>query len=113
MTGEDTDKYLELAVESEYDHCVTKHGGFKNHHEAYAVMREECEEVSEAFTIFSNRRKDVMQEIWKMIRKDEVGEDAVVHLEKLEGIAEELVKEGIQVMAMCRKWNVLLAKENE
>lgn len=113
MTGEHTDEYLEKAVESEYDSCVTKHGNFKNHHEAYAVTLEEVQEVTEAASVFPVIANGAMHELWNMIRKDEAGEDAVAHLENLERITEELVKEGIQVLAMCRKWNGLIAKENE
>ena len=112
MTGEHTDEYLEKAVESEYDHCVTKHGNFKNHHEGYAVMLEEVQEVTEAasaFPVIANRE---MHELWNMIRKDET-DGFQECIEKISDIAEELAKESIQVMAMCRKWNDLLAPENE
>ena len=112
MTGENTDKYLELAVESEYDNGITKHGNFKNHHEAYSVTLEEVQEVTEAasaFPVIANRE---MHELWNMIRKDET-DGFQECIEKISDIAEELAKESIQVMAMCRKWNDLLAKENE
>lgn len=112
MTGEHTDKHLEEAVESEYDNCVKNHGNFKNHHEAYSVTLEEVQEVTEAastFPVIANRE---MHELWNMIRKDDM-EGADEHIEALYDIAEEMVKEGIQVMAVCRKWNDLLAKENE
>ena len=112
MTGEHTDKHLAEAVESEYDNCVKNHGGFKNYHEAYSVLKEEAEEVAEAFTVFTNTKKESMYVLWRMIRKDDM-EGADEHIEAIYDIAEELVKEGIQVMAVCRKWNDLLAKENE
>ena len=112
MTGENTDKYLELAVESEYDHCVTKHGNFKNHHEAYGVMKEEMEETWDAAAFFGHSAMNHFSDLWEMIKRDDMTE-AEEHLKIIYSAAEELVKEGIQVMAMCRKWNYLLSKENE
>ena len=112
MTGEHTDESLELAVESEYDHCVSKHGNFKNHHEAYAVTLEEVQEVAEAASFFPSTTNRAMHELWNMIRKDDV-EGAVEHINAIYDIAEELAKECIQVLAMCRKWDGLIEKENE
>lgn len=112
MTGENTDKYLELAVESEYDHCVTKHGNFKNPHEGYGVLKEEMEEVQDAAELFAGRAMKNLDALWLQVKDDDM-DGADERIQKIYDTAEEMAKESIQVMAMCRKWNDLLAKENE
>ena len=111
MIGEHTDEYLEKAVESEYDYCISKHGNFKNWHEGFSVLDEETEEVQEAAMHFADSVEEAKYVLWKMIRKDDM-EGADEHIKVINDIAEELAKECIQVMAMCRKWNDLIEKEN-
>ena len=41
MIGEKTELLIEDAVKEEKRFCIEKHGEFHNHHEAWAVMREE------------------------------------------------------------------------
>lgn len=112
MTGEFTDKYLNDAITSEHDHCVTKHGPFKNHHEAYGVMKEEMEEVQGATELFNGRAMRSLDVLWMKIKDDDMAE-AVEYVEKIYDTAEELVKEGIQVMAMCWKWRDLINREQD
>lgn len=112
MTGEHTDEFLEKAIESEYDHCVTKHGGFKNHHEAYSVMLEEMEEVQDAAELFNGRAMKNLNALWLKVKDDDMtGADECI--KAIYDTAEEMAKECIQVMAMCWKWNDLLEKEKE
>lgn len=112
MTDEHTDEFLEKAIESEYDHCVTKHGNFKNHHEAYGVMKEEMEEVQDASELFAGRAMKNLNALWLKVKDDDMtGADECINA--IYDTAEEMAKECIQVMAMCRKWDYLIEKENE
>lgn len=110
MTDEHTDKYLEDAIASEHDHCVTKHGPFKNHHEAYGVMKEEMEEVLDASELFAGRAMKNLDALWLKVKNDEMT-GAEENIKAIFNTAEEMVKEGIQVMAMCKKWKDLINKE--
>ena len=111
MTGEFTDKYLEDAIASEHDHCVTKHGPFKNHHEAYGVMKEEMEEVLDASELFAGRAMNNLDLLWFKVKDDNMT-GAEECIQKIYDTAEEMVKEGVQVMAMCWKWVDLIREQD-
>lgn len=114
MIGEDTENYLNEAVESEYDCCVTKHGGFKNHHEAYAVTLEEVQEAEEVAELFAERVvRSAMSILWFSVRQDVDMFSMRAEIERIYDTAEELAKECIQVMAVCQKWMRLINKERE
>lgn len=55
--------YIFNAVEAELE-MATKHSGkFHSHHEAWAVLQEECEEVEDAYHEFANIVSDQMMEL--------------------------------------------------
>lgn len=103
---------LENAVSSELSAAIRDHGEFNSYHEAYAVLREENEEVAEAFTVFTNRKKDVMQDLWKEIRRDDTAEMKGA-LITLRNAAIDIAKECVQVAAVCDKWDFLIKKEKQ
>lgn len=113
MIGEKTELLIEDAVKEEKRFCIEKHGEFHNHHEAWAVMREELEEVEECFDPFNRIIASAMEGLWNLVRSDDVGVEAQEMIDKISERAMELTKECIQVLAMCDKWNDLIAKENE
>lgn len=112
MTGEHTDKFLAEAIESEYDHCVTKHGPFKNQHEAYGVLKEEMEEVQDAAELFNGRAMRNLDALWIKVKDDEMDE-AYENINAIYDTAEEMAKECIQVMAVCRKCFDLMNGEQD
>lgn len=110
MVNTNTKKHINAAVKDEMDAAIEKHGEFNSHHEAHSVLREECEEVAEQFTSFSNIRKDAMQDLWKWVRRDDTSEMQGA-LAALENVAIELAEECVQVAAVCNKWQRLIDKE--
>ncbi|MBP3342287.1 MAG: hypothetical protein J6K99_07155 [Peptococcaceae bacterium] len=113
MIGERTGKAIESAVNAERKHCIEVHGEFNSHHEAWAVLQEECEEVMEAAAIFDNVSSAMMFNLWEMVKGDCVPETASQYLPLLREKALELVQEGVQVLAVCKKWQLLIEKERE
>lgn len=109
MISEGAMYHIESAASNECEAAIKKHGEFNSHHEAYSVLKEECEEVAEQFTLFSNMRKDAMQDLWKRVRSDDVSEMAGP-LVSLERAATELAEECVQVAAVCNKWQRLIKK---
>lgn len=109
MIGENTEKAIDAAVNAEKKHCIEVHGEFHSHHEAWAVLREEVEEVEDCYMPFATTTSGAMRQLWDLIKMDAVHEsDAKELIEEIYGAAEEFVSECIQVMAMCRKWQWLI-----
>ena len=112
MFGDGSEKALAEAVREELQHGVNKHGWFKSHHEAWAVTKEEAEEVVECFMPLNATVGQNLDILWDFIRHDNMGEDDAQQLvERIHEVMEELAKECIQVMAMCKKWMKLIDKE--
>jgi len=112
MIGGNTEVAIIHAVNEELQHCIDKHGEFHNHHEAWAVLYEETQEVVECLVPFNKISAANMDELWKLIRTDSMYDDGAVELvEQIYNIAMELAKETIQVLAMCEKWRTLIDKE--
>lgn len=100
------------AVNAELNSCINKRGEFHNHHEAWAVLREEVQEVVECFAPFDKVTDSQLDLLWDSIRHDEMTE-VEERIKQISEIALELAKETIQVLAMCKKWKILIAKERE
>ena len=112
MFGDGSEKALAEAVREELQHGVNKHGWFKSHHEAWAVTKEEVEEVIECFVPLDATVSQNLDMLWDFIRHDDMGgDDAQQLVERIHEVMEELAKECIQVMAMCKKWMKLIDKE--
>lgn len=92
--------YITQAVEAEEDAAIGAHGLFHSDHEAWAVLKEEVEELVELFDedkIYS--RLDL---IWDKIRRDEtISEGDLYDIYKW---AQRCAEEAVQVFAMCLKW---------
>lgn len=105
MISETAKYYLTQAAEEEKDAAIRAHGLFHSDHEAWAVLREEVEELLELFDedkIYS--RLDL---IWDKIRRDEpISEGDLYDIYKW---AQRCAEEAVQVFAMCLK----LGERNE
>ena len=103
---------IEEAVKREKDKAISNHGHFHSHNEAWAVLKEECEEVTDALLPFGVTAGDNLLELWEMVKGDCVHEklDAILEIRQR---AKELVQEGVQVMAVCDKWKSLIKKESK
>lgn len=92
--------YITQAVEAEEDAAVREHGLFHSDHEAWAVLKEEVEELLELFDedkIYS--RLDL---IWDKIRRDET--IGMGDMTEIYNWAKSCAEEAVQVMAMIVKW---------
>lgn len=92
--------YITQAVEAEEDAAIRAHGLFHSDHEAWAVLKEEVEELLELFDedkIYS--RLDL---IWDKIRRDET--IGMGDMTEIYNWAKSCAEEAVQVMAMIQKW---------
>lgn len=100
-----TKDHIEAAVYSERDSAIVFHGHFHNNHEAWAVLREEIEELEEAYKQFKSVTASEMENLWVMTRSDHVERENLLNIYDS---AIEVASECIQVLAMCDKWRDLL-----
>ena len=101
MISETAKYYLTQAAEEEKDAAIRAHGLFHSDHEAWAVLKEEVEELCECLDEQEamHHRLDLL---WDMIRiNNEIGEGDV---NLIYDFAKSCAKEAVQVMAMCMKW---------
>ena len=117
--------HIRFAVRTEKAAAIYNHGEFHSHHEAFAVLQEECEEVVEAVQKFvktyTQYGKTVetagMPNLWHFVRKDNTRkihkELSVKIINNIKNRALEIAQEGVQVAAVCDKWILLLNKECE
>lgn len=86
----------ELAIEELVD-ANTKHPPtFNSMHEAYAVIKEEVEEMQEDMKYIESN----LELLWRSVKADDDGTHSLMRMKKL---AITAVQEGIQVIAMCDK----------
>lgn len=90
--------HIEALIEDELDRIVAKHGLFHTDHEAWAVIKEELEEVQEDYL----QAKTWHNVWWQRIRADDI--DNLDVIDEIEKNAVEAIKELVQVVACARKW---------
>ena len=88
--------YINKATKLELESATGRYGSFISLHEAHSVITEEFEECQEELLEIEKELKD----FWKKIRNNENVEE----LNHIKYHAENLVKEGIQLLAMCYKF---------
>lgn len=111
MLGENTQEYIFKAIAEEMKSGNEKYGLFNSHHEAWAVLKEECEEVADQFTLYKNSRSDAMPRLWEQIKRNSVSwQESEGDLYNIKGAALDLLYECVQVCAMCDKWLYKLEK---
>lgn len=93
--------YITQAVEAEEDAAIKAHGLFHSDHEAWAVLKEEVEELCECLDEQEamHHRLDLL---WDMIRINNEIDEGDLNL--LYNFAKSCAEEAVQVMAMCIKW---------
>lgn len=93
--------YITQAVEAEEDAAIRAHGLFHSDHEAWAVLKEEVEELCECLD-----EQEAMHHrlglLWDMIRINNEIDEGDLNL--LYDFAKSCAEEAVQVMAMIRKW---------
>ena len=114
MISNGANYFIKTAVSEEYAAAIDKHGEFHSHHEGWAILREEVQEVKECMVPFCDKTGSNLDSLWGMVREDAVCEnEAKMMVEQIYDAAEEIVKECIQVMAVCNKWMRLIYRECE
>lgn len=108
MINHDTQTYIDKAIEQERNAAISQHGMFHNHHEAWAVLREELEELEETFAPFKAVTASEMENLWVMVRSDHIERESILNIYNS---SMETAQECIQVLAMCMKWIDLLEHE--
>lgn len=92
--------YITQAVEAEEDAAIRAHGLFHSDHEAWAVLKEEIEELLELFD--ENKIYVDLDKLWDKVRRDET--IGMGDMTEIYNWAMSYAKEAVQVMAMCLKW---------
>ena len=103
MIVEKAVNYIFLAAKEEREAAIRKHGRFNSQHEAWAVLREELQEVEECSRGIDGSFDIFMADLWSKIRTDDT-DDINMDIERVEDKVLELTKECIQVLAVCSKW---------
>ena len=101
MINEKAQEHILSAIAEEKEAAISNRGCFHSDHEAWAVLKEEVEELCECLD-----GQDAMLHrldlLWDMIRiNNEIDEG---DLTEIYNWAKSCAEEAVQVMAMCLKW---------
>lgn len=91
---------IKLAAKNEKDAAIAQHGKFHSQHEAWAVLKEEVEEMCQS--VNQGAFQSLQFVLWQDVKHDKAADQA-----KLDEIYEKSFAcacECVQVMAMCLKW---------
>lgn len=91
---------IENASEYEKNNAIAEYGSFHSQHEAWAVLKEEIEEMASV----ANRgaAQSMMYVLWLDVKCDKKANDA--KLQEVYDLAKSCACEAVQVMAMVEKW---------
>ena len=89
-------KEIEKLIEQELKEANEKYPLFHSPHEAYAVLKEECDELYDDY----NTIDDKLDDMWTRIRYDANTADKVG---KIYNFAINAACEAIQIAAVCKK----------
>lgn len=92
--------YIIQAIEAEEDAAIKAHGLFHSDHEAWAVLKEEVEELVELFD--EDKLYVDLDKLWNKVRKNQKIKNSDV--EEIYYLANSCAEEAVQVLAMCLKW---------
>lgn len=93
---EDVDKL----IKNELEYARSKFSNLNSSHEGYAVILEEFEELKEEMEDFDK----TLQELWKEVRSNDNKQQAD-HIISMEEVTKKIIKETVQLGAMCRRFN--------
>lgn len=100
MISETAKYYLTQAAEEEKNAAIRAHGLFHSDHEAWAVLKEEVEELLELFD--EDKIYVDIDKLWDKVRRDK--EIGMGDMKEIYNWAMSCAKEAVQVFAMCLKW---------
>lgn len=93
-------KNIENLIESELDNARNRFDNINSSHEGYAVILEEFEELQEEIFNFQQN----LQGLWKATKSNDIIIQAE-NIKLMEGLSKHIIKESIQLSAMCRRFN--------
>lgn len=101
MISERAIDHITQAVDAEENAAISEYGLFHSDHEAWAVLKEEVEELCECLDEQEamHHRLDLL---WDMIRINNEIDEGDLNL--LYNFAKSCAEEAVQVMAMIQKW---------
>ena len=91
---------IKLAVENEKNAAIAQHGKFHSPHEAWAVLKEEVEEMCQE--VNRGTFQGLLYMLWNDVKHDKKTDQA--KLDEIYNAALACACEAAQVMAMCLKW---------
>ena len=100
MICEDSKVEIEFAAEMEKKAAVLEHEYFHSQHEAWAVLKEEVEEMCQS--VNQGAFQSLQFVLWQDVKHDKAADQA--KLDEIYVKAFACACEAVQVMAMCLKW---------
>ena len=98
MIDKDAFNSIHSAIQSEYEHITKQYGKtYASIYEAYAILKEECEECKEDVDSMS----ELLDDVWKDIRHDDVDE---LNIDQMRETALCLAEEAVQVAAVSLRF---------
>ncbi len=91
---------IKLAAENEKNAAIAQHGKFHSPHEAWAVLKEEVEEMCQE--VNRGAFQSLLYALWVDVKHDKAADQA--KLDEIYNAAFASACECVQVMAMCLKW---------
>jgi uncharacterized protein YydD (DUF2326 family) len=106
MEHQNLKQNIEILVERELEHARSRFNEFNSSHEGYAVILEEFEELQEEITSFEQK----LQSLWNSVKSND-NSIQYENIKLMENISKQIIKEGIQLGAMCRRYHEDVVKE--
>ena len=98
MIDKDAFNNIHSAIQNEYEHITKQYGKtYASIYEAYAILKEECEECKEDVDSIS----ELLDDIWKEVRHDDVTE---LDIDQMRETALCLAEEAVQVAAVSLRF---------
>lgn len=91
---------IKLAAKNEKNVAIAQHDKFHSQHEAWAVLKEEVEEMCQA--VNRGAFQSLLYVLWQDVKHDKAADQA--KLDEVYNAAFSCACECVQVMAMCLKW---------
>lgn len=90
---------VENLIEKELEYARSKFSNLNSSHEGYAVVLEEFDELKEEIASFEQN----IQSLWKAVKSNE-SDVQFENINMMEDIIRNVIKESIQIGAMCRRF---------
>lgn len=97
---------VENLIEKELESARSKFGNINSSHEGYAVILEEYEEMNDEVSSF----EQILQSLWQEVKSNDSNKQYENSIE-MEKVAKQIIKEGIQLAAMCKRLHEDLMKK--